>query len=77
MIPDQIGNDIKRVGPEDMRIPELRQKSKEELEESLLEKRSRIDELRFLLRQKKIKNVKEMQGVKKDVARILTVMRNL
>lgn len=58
-----------------MKIAELRQKSKEELKSLLAEKRMRIDEIIFLLRQKKVKNVKEALGLRKDVARILTVLK--
>lgn len=57
-----------------MKTADLKEKTAEELEALLRDKRSRIDELKFLLRAKKIKNVKEMQAVKKDVARILTVL---
>ncbi len=53
----------------------LKQKSKEELQGLLEEKRARADELKFMLRQKKIKNVKELAGVKKDIARILTLLK--
>ncbi len=56
-----------------MKIIELRQKSPEELRALLEEKKNRIDELKFLLRQKKVKNVKEMGTAKKEVARILTL----
>lgn len=58
-----------------MKMSELRQKSSAELAELLRERRTRIDELRFLLRQKKVKNVKETARLKKDVARILTLQR--
>jgi len=58
-----------------MKIKELRQKSKVELKELLEEKRTRLAELRFLLHQKKVKNVKESAAVKKDIARILTLLR--
>lgn len=60
-----------------MKIAGLRQKSKEELKELLLEKRRRVDELHFLLRQKKVKNVKETANIKKDIARILTLLKSL
>lgn len=53
----------------------MRQKSKDELQELLREKKWRIDELRFLLDQKKVKNVKEIAGVKKDIARIMTLLK--
>ena len=57
-----------------MKASELRQKSREELETLLFERRARADELRFLLAQKKIKNVKEMAGARKDIARIQTLL---
>ena len=58
-----------------MKVSELRQKSKEELQDLLHEKKARTDELRWQLWQKKIKNVKELRGVKKDIARILTLLK--
>ena len=58
-----------------MKPLEFKEKTKEELETLLIEKRTRIDELRFLLHQKKVKDVKEIARVKKDVARILTQIK--
>lgn len=58
-----------------MKMNELRQKSREELGALLAQKRGRIAELRFLLHQKKVKNMKELSAVRKDIARILTLMR--
>jgi len=58
-----------------MKIQELRQKSKEELRSLLQEKRKRLEELNFLLHQKKVKNVKEPAAIKKDIARILTLLK--
>lgn len=57
-----------------MKMNELRQKSNEELATLMRESRLRMDELRFLLRQNKIKNVKETSAIKKDIARIQTVI---
>ena len=57
-----------------MKITELKQKSKEELMALMHEKKVRIDELHFLLSQNKVKNVKETAAVKKDIARIMTVI---
>lgn len=59
-----------------MKIAELKQKSKEELAVLLREKKARVDELKYLLRQRKVKNVREVGDVKKDIARILTLMKN-
>lgn len=57
-----------------MKFTELKEKTNTELVELLKEKSGRVDELRFLLRQKKVKNVKELAAIKKDIARILTQM---
>jgi ribosomal protein L29 len=58
-----------------MKVQELKQKSNKELQEFLQERRRRVDELRFQLSQKKVKNVKELAGIKKDIARILTILK--
>ena len=58
-----------------MKAHELRQKSPEELKSLLREKQERADTLYLLIRQKKTKNVKELAGIKKDIARILTLQR--
>lgn len=58
-----------------MNMRELRQKSREELAALLAEKRERIAALRFLLMQKKTKNVKETGALRKDAARIMTLLR--
>lgn len=58
-----------------MTMRELRQKSREELAALLAEKRERIAALRFLLMQKKTKNVKETGALRKDAARIMTLLR--
>ena len=60
-----------------MKIAELRQKSPDELTRMLADRRARIDDLHFLLRQKKVKDVKETARLKKDIARILTLKNNL
>ena len=58
-----------------MKTKDYAKKTSEELKELLDEKRARAEELSFLLSQKKVKNVKELREVRKDVARILTVLR--
>lgn len=59
-----------------MKIRELRQKKVEELKSTLQDKRSRVFELKWMLRQKKIKNSGELREAKKDIARILTLLAN-
>jgi len=58
-----------------MKITELRQKSKTELERMLKENRERLRQLRFDLASGKVKNVREIRNLKKEIARILTLLR--
>lgn len=58
-----------------MKGSELRQKTEEELKNMLQEKRMRVEELRASLAQKKVKNVRELNMERKDIARILTLLR--
>ena len=58
-----------------MKTKDYAKKTMSELNELLAEKRARVEELSFLLSQKKVKNVKELREVRKDVARILTVLQ--
>jgi len=56
-----------------MKIAELRQKAKGELEKILADSRERLRQLRFDLAAGKVKNVREIRKIKKDIARILTI----
>jgi large subunit ribosomal protein L29 len=58
-----------------MKIAELSQKSKSELQQLLPEKRERLRALRFDLASGKVKNVREVRQTKKDIARILTLLK--
>ena len=60
-----------------MKITEFRQKSKEELISLVREKQLRMNEIGFLLKQNKIKNVKEGAAVKKDIAQIQTIIHSM
>jgi len=60
-----------------MEIKELPQKSKEELGKLLKDIRERQGSLRFDLVTGKVKNVREIRQIKKDIARILTILGNL
>jgi len=57
-----------------MKISEIRQKPKKELESMLLEKRERLRTLRFDLASGKVKNVREIRELRKEIARILTLL---
>ena len=58
-----------------MKPQELRQKSKKELQKLLSEKREKLRSLRFDLVSGKVKNVREIREVKKDIARVLTILK--
>ncbi len=60
-----------------MKAVELSKKSTDELRQLLGEKLLRMEELRTLLVQKKAKNVKELGLVRRDIARILTVLQQV
>ncbi len=59
-----------------MKTNELHQKSKQELEKFLYEKEEKLGELRFNLASGKVKNVKEIRQIKKDIARILKIIKH-
>lgn len=56
-----------------MKIQELRKKSKSEIEQLLKENREKLRQLRFDLAFNRLKNVREIRKVKKEIARILTI----
>jgi large subunit ribosomal protein L29 len=58
-----------------MEIKELRQKSKEELGKLVKDIRERQTSLRFDLVTGKVKNVREIRQIKKDIARIMTLSK--
>ena len=55
-------------------MQEFKQKPKEELQRILAENRERLRVLRFNLLSGKVKNVREIRGIRKDIARILTLL---
>jgi ribosomal protein L29 len=57
-----------------MKISELRQKPKAELDKLFLELSEKIGKLNFDLVSGKVKNVREIRETKKDIARIMTIM---
>lgn len=57
-----------------MKIRELREKSKMELQKLLIENREKLRQLKFDLASGKVKNVRAIRGLKKDIARILTCL---
>jgi len=58
-----------------MKIKELNQKTKKELNDLLIENRRKLGQLRFDLASKKLKNIREIRELRRDVARIITILR--
>lgn len=54
----------------------LKNKSKDELEKLLADSYKKLEELKFNLASGKVKNVKAVRDLKKDIARILTLLNN-
>ncbi len=57
-----------------MKANEIRQKSKTELSNFLQDSREKLRQLRFDLSSGKVKNVREIRKIKKDIARTLTLL---
>ncbi len=60
-----------------MKAFEIKQKSKKELKEALIEKKEKLRQLRFNLASGKVKNVREIRMIKKEIARILTFLSEI
>ena len=59
-----------------MKVEDLKRKSKSELTKDLENLREKLRELRFNLASGKVKNIREIRSVKRDIARILTIIDN-
>lgn len=57
-----------------MKILEIREKNKEELQRILLEKRELVRKIRFDISSKQVKNHRQYRNTKKDVSKIMTVL---
>ena len=58
-----------------MKTLELRKKDKKELEKTVLELRKKLSDLRFKFSSGKLKNVKEIKNSRREIATILTILR--
>jgi len=58
-----------------MKISELRQKNQQDLTHLLEEQLTKLAELKFELAGGKVKNLKEIKEIKKDIARIKTIQQ--
>ncbi len=58
-----------------MKIKELQSKSENELQKLLLEKRETLRAIRFKVAQRQLKKIHDIKITKKDIARILTLLK--
>ena len=56
-----------------MKATEIRKKDKKELENDLQGLKEKLSDVRFKLAANKVKNVREIRAIKRDIARILTI----
>lgn len=56
-------------------IQDIRKKSDSDLEKMLGELRGNVRDLRFRVANKELKNHQQLRGARKDIARILTVLK--
>ncbi len=60
-----------------MKATQLRKKSKSDLKKILQDSRERLRVLRFDLAEGKVKNIREVRKVKRGIARILTLLKEI
>lgn len=58
-----------------MKVAELRKRNIKELQKSAQELTKKLSDLRFKFSSGKLKNVKEISNSKKEIARILTIIK--
>ena len=58
-----------------MKMKDIRKKSEDELRKSVMEHRGTVRDLRFRIANKELKNHQQLRGVRKDIARMLTVLK--
>ena len=59
-----------------MKFSDLAKKDNKEIETILLERRGKLAHLKFHLSLKKVKNTAEIKQIRKDIARILTILED-
>jgi large subunit ribosomal protein L29 len=59
-----------------MKVNELRQKSESELKKLLQDNQEKLRLLRFNLASSKVKNIREIPMIKRNIARILTILKH-
>ena len=60
-----------------MNVKELRKRDKKELEKLVQDLKKKLSDIRFKFSSNKLKNVKEINQSKKEIARILTILKEI
>ena len=60
-----------------MKTVELRKKDSKELQKSVMDLTKKLSDLRFKFSANQLKNVKEIHNTKKEIARMLTIIKEL
>jgi len=60
-----------------MKIKEIRDLNIEEIKKLVKEKRAKLLKLRFDITSKQVKNHRECRKIKKDIAKVMTVIREI
>jgi len=60
-----------------MDVKDIHKRDKKELEKLVIELKKKLSDLRFKFSSNKLKNVKEINQTKKEIARILTVLKEI
>jgi len=58
-----------------MKTSQLPSENKDELEKELKDNREKLRQMRFDLAAGKVKNVREIRRIKKEIARIMTILK--
>lgn len=59
-----------------MKITEIRKMSADQLKKQLAAMREQVRDLQFKIHSKEVKNHHTVKSIKKDIARVLTVLRS-
>jgi len=60
-----------------MKASELKNKSKDELNHALVDLKSKLLKLNFDLADSKVKDFSQVKKTKKDIARVMTIIKNI
>jgi len=58
-----------------MKAKELRQKTEKELDDLLIDKSHKLGQFKFDLASRKLKNIRQIRELRRDIARIKTILK--